>query len=190
MEIRAYIGDITQSGCDAVVNAAHAGLTGGGGVDGAIHRAAGSRLLQFCRDLPQVEKGIRCRPGEAKITPGFNLRAKYVVHTVAPKFVGSATHVPGVLAPIYNLATPGGFEDLAKCYRNCLAIADEAGCKTIAFPSLGTGGHAWPIEVACPIAIRAMRAFVPKSIEAIDVCLFGVRADVDLGWYEAEIARS
>lgn len=164
-------GDITQLNCDAIVNAAHEALLGGGGVDGAIHRAAGQELVEFCRTLPQVTSGVRCPEGEAKITHGYNLPAKYVVHTVAPKFVG------GIISRVFGSAESkkyfvgGGrtistnLEDnleeqdpaLQACYVNSLSLANSYNCESIAFPSLGTGGHAYPIELAAPVAVRTVR---------------------------------
>jgi len=148
-EIEIILGDITIQQVDAIVNAAHEALMGGGGVDGAIHRAAGPSLLQECRSLEQVEPGVRCRVGEACITDGGRLLARYVIHTVAPKFVGSAIN------GIYKNAKDGTDDDLAACYINCIKLADLNNISSIAFPSLGTGGHAYPIELASPIAIKS-----------------------------------
>lgn len=160
--------DITQLKVDAIVNAAHEALMGGGGVDGAIHRAAGPELLRACRDIPINSSGVRCNAGEAHVTPGFRLLAKYVIHTVSPRFVGSAQRKvrrveqgSGLL--VYNNVHPGTEEDLARCYASCLGLAQKNGCKSIAFPSLGTGGHGWPIEVAAPIAIKAVREWMKSG---------------------------
>lgn len=132
IEIKA--GDITQLAVDAVVNAANQSLLGGGGVDGAIHRAAGPKLLEECRVLGG------CLPGEAKITKGYNLLAKHVIHTVGP---------------IYS----GKFEDariLSRCYKNSLALAVKYNCRTVAFPAISCGAYGYPIKDACKIAIDSV----------------------------------
>jgi len=102
MPIELVMGDITQQDVDAIVNAAHEALMGGGGVDGAIHRRAGYSLHTECISIPEVEKGVRCPVGQARITTGCALKAKYIIHTVAPRYVGWASRTPGVLKPIYE----------------------------------------------------------------------------------------
>ncbi|GAA6169570.1 O-acetyl-ADP-ribose deacetylase [Sessilibacter corallicola] len=136
--IHLFEGDITQANVDAIVNAAKNSLLGGGGVDGAIHRAAGAELLALCRALPD-KNGVRCPTGEAKITDGCNLPAKYVIHTVGP-----------VYSQVSNPA-----DLLARCYRNSLALAKENQCGSIAFPAISCGVYGYPIEAAAKIALEA-----------------------------------
>jgi len=139
-------GDITHEKVDAIVNAANSGLLGGGGVDGAIHRAAGPALLAACREI--VEAKGSCPPGEAVITAAGQLNAKYVIHTVGPVWRG------------------GSFEEasvLARCYRNSLALAEEHGCTTIAFPAISTGVYRYPVLEAARVALSACRSFISEQ---------------------------
>lgn len=122
--IKIIQGDITTLAVDAIVNAANQVMLGGGGVDGAIHDAAGEELFKACLKVPEVRSGVRCPTGEARITPGFKLPAKFVIHTVGP---------------VYRDGQHGEPEKLAACYRNALALAAENGCKSIAFPCISTG---------------------------------------------------
>ena len=140
--IKIIEGDITTLAVDAIVNAANQVMLGGGGVDGAIHRAVGPELYEACLKVPEVRPGVRCPTGEARITPGFRLPAKFVIHTVGP---------------VYRDGQHGEPEKLAACYRNSLALAAENGCKSIAFPCISTGVYGYPIEEATRIAIREVR---------------------------------
>ena len=157
VELEILKDNITIQKVDAIVNAAHSGLTGGGGVDGAIHRAAGHDLLVECMELEFVEPGVRCRVGEACLTNGHNLLAPYVIHTVAPRFIGSV--VQGKL----KNAKEGTDEDLKACYINCMRLASSNNMTSIAFPSLGTGGHAYPVEIAAPIAVNSVLEALEES---------------------------
>ena len=143
--IRIIQGDITTLVVDAIVNAANQVMLGGGGVDGAIHRAAGEELYEACLKVPEVRPGVRCSTGEARITPGFKLHAKFVIHTVGP---------------VYRDGQHGEPEKLAACYRNSLALAVENGCKSIAFPCISTGIYGYPIEAAAKIAVREVNDFL------------------------------
>lgn len=159
-------GDITTQATDAIVNAANVGLLGGGGVDGAIHHAAGWRLVEACEALPEVEPGVRCRPGEAKLLPGFELAARHVIATVGPVWRG------------------GGFgEDatLASCYRSCLGLASEHGLESIAFPAISTGVYGFPIERAARIALREIREHLHRTDRpSLVVCVLFSGADHDV----------
>ena len=145
MRIKIVKGDITTLAVDAIVNAANQVMLGGGGVDGAIHRAAGPELYEACLKVPEVRPGVRCPTGEARITPGFKLPAKFVIHTVGP---------------VYRDGLHGEPEKLAACYRNSLALAAENGCKTLAFPCISTGIYGYPIEEAAKIAVREVEKFL------------------------------
>ena len=185
--IHICLGDITKlAAVDAIVNAAHRALLGGGGVDGAIHKAAGEGLLMECRDIPCDNKGVRCKTGEAHITKGYNLPAKHVIHTVAPIFVGGIIrrNIDGVMTAIFNNVSPeDGNSLMAECYRNCIELAERHNLKSIAFPSLGTGGHAYPIEIACPIAIKTVIECLKKTKSVKDV-VFVCFSSEDWEYYE------
>jgi O-acetyl-ADP-ribose deacetylase (regulator of RNase III) len=143
-------GDITQLQVDAIVNAANNSLLGGGGVDGAIHRAAGSELIKECRKLNG------CATGEAKITKGYELPAKWVIHTVGPVWRGG---------------TQGEDEMLARCYRNSLALAEQYDIKTIAFPAISTGVYGFPVERAAKIAVSEIQQFLQTNTSVSQVIL-------------------
>jgi O-acetyl-ADP-ribose deacetylase (regulator of RNase III) len=138
-------GDITRVEVDAIVNAANERMLGGGGVDGAIHAAAGSALLEACRAVPEVTPGVRCPTGEARLTPAFKLPARYVIHTVGPVWKGGGRGEP---------------ELLAACYRNSLRLAHEHGAESIAFPAISTGIYGYPLEAASDIAVRECATFL------------------------------
>jgi len=140
--------DITALHVDAIVNAANEALLGGGGVDGAIHRGAGPELLAACRALPQVRAGVRCPTGDARITPGFRLPAKFVIHTVGPVWQGGVA---------------GEAELLASCYRRSLQLAIENDVRSIAFPAISCGVFGYPIDAAVKVALAEVRAWVAES---------------------------
>lgn len=165
--IKIIRGDITKIKVDAIVNAANETLLGGGGVDGAIHRAAGPMLLEECKRLGG------CKPGEAKITKGYNLLAKYVIHTVGPIYKGGKNNEE---------------EKLALCYRNCLKLAVENNIKTIAFPSISTGAYHFPIEIASQIAIREVKKFLETN-KTIKEVIFVLFSDKDFEIYKQNLEK-
>ncbi|ESU22452.1 Appr-1-p processing enzyme family protein [Flavobacterium enshiense DK69] len=147
-------GDITKIAVDAIVNAANSSLMGGGGVDGAIHRAGGNAILEECKKIAAKQGG--CETGKAVITTGGNLPAQFVIHTVGPIWYGGNNHER---------------ERLADCYKNALKLAVENNCKSVAFPSISTGVYRFPKEEAAQIAVRTVSEFLSKHIE-IEKVLF------------------
>jgi O-acetyl-ADP-ribose deacetylase len=156
-------GDITKLEVDAIVNAANETLLGGGGVDGAIHRAAGRALLEACRLLPEVRPNVRCPTGEARITPGFNLRARHVIHTVGPVFHGGKRDESALLRA---------------AYRNSLELAATHGLHSVAFPAISTGVYHYPLEAAAEIAVDEAAAALQKHSSLIRVLLVAFNEEV------------
>jgi O-acetyl-ADP-ribose deacetylase (regulator of RNase III) len=161
------LGDITTFDVDAIVNAANETLLGGGGVDGAIHAAAGPRLLEECRGLGG------CRPGEAKVTPGYGLIAPWIIHTVGPRWRGGSS---------------GEEETLRRCYRSVFAVARQRGFRSVAFPSISTGAFRYPLAAAARAAIEEiLRALSENPSLTVTVVCFG--ADV-LRAYQAALEQA
>lgn len=169
------IADITQFELDAIVNAANPGLLGGGGVDGAIHRAAGPALLEACRRIPEVAPGIRCPTGEARITPGFDLPARYVIHTVGP---------------IWEGGDQGEADALASCYRQSIALAREYGLTSIAFPAISCGVYGYPPEQAARVALSAVHDTNDETPIDITLCCFDIRMATAWRAVQAETLQS
>jgi len=162
--------DITTLDIGAIVNAANETLLGGGGVDGAIHRAAGPDLLDACREIPEVHSGVRCPTGEARITPGFDLPAEHVIHTVGPVWRGGDQGEP---------------ELLASCYRESLHLAELHDIHTVAFPAISCGAYGYPVEAAAEVAVREVSEALAASGVVERVLLVGFDGDVVAGLNEA-----
>jgi len=161
------LADITKLDVDAIVNAANEWMLGGGGVDGAIHAAAGSELLAACRAVPEVRPGVRCPAGEARITPAFRLPAKFVIHTVGPRWRGGDR---------------GEAEVLAACYRSSLELGVANGVRSIAFPAISTGVFGFPLIAACRIAVAECAAFQKRErrIESVTLVAYSDGDEVAL----------
>jgi O-acetyl-ADP-ribose deacetylase (regulator of RNase III) len=170
-KIEVMQGDITTLATDAIVNAANTSLMGGGGVDGAIHRAGGPQILEECRKIVARQGG--CPTGEAVITTGGKLKARYVIHTVGPVWNGR----------------PKDDELLTRAYENSLRVAVENGMRTVAFPNISTGVYRFPKEQAADIAISAVRRFLEKesSLEKVIFCCFDAE---NLALYQARLSKS
>ena len=159
--IELVLGDITEQDVDAIGNAANPSLLGGGGVDGAIHRAGGPSILAECRTLGG------CEPGDAKATTGGDLPARHVIHTVGPIWRGGAE---------------GEAELLASCHRRAIELAAELGCKSVAFPAISTGAYGYPVELAAPVAIAATKEALAAH-PAVEVARFVFRDEATLAHY-------
>ena len=169
MKVEFIIEDITKIGkkADAIVNAANESLLGGGGVDGAIHRAAGPELLEECKKLHG------CKPGEAKVTKAYRLDNKYIIHTVGPRYTSD----------------PNPSKTLENCYLNSLKLADELKLETIAFPPISTGIFGYPIEEAAAIAAIVISEYKPTSLEKVYICDYGREAIEKIEQYKLAFAQ-
>jgi O-acetyl-ADP-ribose deacetylase (regulator of RNase III) len=158
-QLQLELADITGLQMDAIVNAANETLLGGGGVDGAIHRAAGPSLLAACRALPELQPGVRCPTGEARLTPGFKLAARYVIHTVGPIWRGGHSEEERLLAD---------------CYRSVLGIAGGLGLTSLAFPAISCGVYGYPLAAAATVAVRELRTGGAKlhSLKSVTIACF------------------
>ena len=172
--LRAICADITTLTVDAIVNAANETLLGGGGVDGAIHHAAGPGLLAECRRLPELSPGVRCPTGEARLTSGHALKARWVIHTVGPVWQGGGRNEAALLAA---------------CYRNVLTLAQQRGLRSLAFPAISCGVYRYPLAEATAIAVgtvRSLREQAPGDKEITFACF----SETILAAYQAELSRA
>lgn len=168
-KIELVFGDITEIAAGAIINAANRTLSGGGGVDGAIHRVSGPKLVEECRKLGG------CEPGQAKITKGYNLAADYVIHTVGP---------------VWHAGKYDEEKVLASCYRNSLNLAKAHNLKSIAFPSISTGIYRFPIERACLIALKTTLAFLKENPDTFEKVIFVLFSEYDFGIYNDSYKKS
>jgi O-acetyl-ADP-ribose deacetylase (regulator of RNase III) len=164
--IELVLGDITEQEVDAIVNAANPGLLGGGGVDGAIHRAGGTSILEECRLLGG------CDPGGVKATSAGALRARHVLHAVGPIWRGGGAGEP---------------ELLASCHRRAIELADELGCRSVAFPAISTGAYGYPVELAAPVAIAATDTVLAEH-PSVELARFVFRDELTLAAYRASLS--
>ena len=167
-KVRLVMGDITEMATDAIVNAANSSLMGGGGVDGAIHRKGGPKILAECRKIRETEWPDGLPAGKAVLTSGGNLKAKFVIHTVGPVWQGGARHEP---------------EILTSAYENSLRTAVANGLRSVAFPSISTGAYGYPVAAASRIAVKTIKAFLKKEDSFAEV-IFVLFSDRDLKTYE------
>jgi len=158
-----HVGDITRVTVDVIVNAANERMLGGGGVDGAIHRAAGPELLAACRQAPELSPGVRCPTGEARSTPAFRLPARFVVHTVGPVWRGGDASEP---------------ELLASCYRSSLILAASLGAVSVAFPAISCGVYGYPPRLAAQVAVSEVRASLSVRSSVKRVVLVAFEAEL------------
>ena len=160
MIVKVIVQDITKLGSDvdAIVNAANESLLGGGGVDGAIHRAAGPKLLEECMTLGG------CNPGEVKVTKAYNLANKYIIHTVGPRYYSD----------------PNPEETLRNCYLNCLRTADGLGLEVIAFPSISTGVFGYPVEEAAIMVAQTLKDYQSRNIKKVYMCIYPPKEDYQI----------
>jgi O-acetyl-ADP-ribose deacetylase (regulator of RNase III) len=166
--------DLTTLSVDAIVNAANETLLGGGGVDGAIHRAAGPELLAACLAIPEIRPGVRCPTGEARITPGFRLPARFVIHTVGP---------------VYRGGHDGESELLASSYRSALALAIEHGVRSIAFPAISCGVYGYPVSEGTAIGVSVAAAAAREGRAPSQVVFVAVTERVEKAFEAALAAR-
>ena len=165
-------GDITKLAVDAIVNAANEFMLGGGGVDGAIHRAAGPKLLEACRVFPEVRKEVRCPTGDCRVTPGFELPAKFVIHTVGPIWRGG--HL-------------GEESLLESCYRRSLQLSIWLGCRSIAFPAISCGAYSFPIDKAAALSVRTIQSVLNSGAAFEQVTLIAFERETYDAWRHALI---